>query len=77
MNLSRFKRVVIVVLSLIFFAALSLTIFSSGSAYAMGRKPPLPVDKGDSPVSVPEPATWLLIGSGVGALVLFRKKLKK
>ena len=31
----------------------------------------------DSPVRVPEPATWLLVGAGAAGMAAFRKKFSK
>ena len=57
-----------------------LALSSNGVAHA--KKPYVykekPKEKEKPPhAHSPEPATWLLIGSGVAGLVLLRKKLKK
>jgi hypothetical protein len=90
--MSRTKLAIVVCLALslfVLFAAPSLTSFTSESAYAMGIGPPPPRhpeldpdgDCGDGGGGrhsrAPEPATWLLIGSGAAGLVFLRKKLKK
>ena len=71
--------------------SLTITATPSGLAYAQppghGGTPPgqggTPPGHGGTPPgqqqrhsSSPEPATWLLIGSGVAGLVLLRKKFK-
>jgi hypothetical protein len=37
----------------------------------------IPPGKGGTPPGIPEPATWILVGSGGAGLVWLRKKLKK
>ena len=66
-------------------APIFLVVNSNGVAHA--KKPPGQIGKPGKPspghigppphASSPEPATWLLIGSGAAGLVLLRKKLKK
>ena len=75
MNMSQPKLKMVVFLALGFFivlAPLSSTSLS-GFAYAQGH----PEHPGNPIAPVPEPATWLLVGSGLGALALFWKKFKK
>ena len=84
MGSSYLKILIFAVLALFMvFGPMSLTITAtpSGLAYAQpppGQRPP-PENRpppGQRHSSSPEPATWLLIGSGVAGLVLLRKKFK-
>ena len=68
--------------------SLTITATPSGLAYAqpppgqIGQPGPLPPGHRGPPPgqrhsSSPEPTTWLLLATGAGGLILFRKKFKK
>ena len=86
MGSSYLKILIFAVLALFMvFGPMSLTITATPSGLAYAQPPGqggTPPGHGGTPPgqqrhsSSPEPATWLLIGSGVAGLVLLRKKFK-
>ena len=63
-------------------ASISLLVSSNEIAYAQPPGTPpghggTPPGQGGTPPGIPEPATWILVGSGGAGLVWLRKKLKK
>jgi hypothetical protein len=81
---SFFKIIMFVLLTFCFlFSPMFLALSSNGVAHAkrpagIPPGPPPGISPGPPPhAHSPEPATWLLIGSGAAGLVLLRKKLKK
>ena len=63
-------------------APMSLLLSSNEIAHAQPPGTPpgqggTPPGQGGTPPGIPEPATWILVGSGGAGLVWLRKKLKK
>ena len=85
MRKTKLRIIVCLAISLFMLLAVPcLTSLTIDSAYALGRRPPLPPpgddggdDGGGRHGAAPEPATWLLIGSGLGGVALYRKIRKK